>query len=132
MLIERFDEKPVLGSACFVARPTYAMALFSLFTIGLGMAMLLTMVHGFWPWNEAPDRGYFWNLDPLPVWPIRFRRGQRPVPPREKLSMCCISVRPITASCLGKMGAVAPPRSPLSLQGQAFWIRSCGGSVRRR
>jgi fucose permease len=54
MLIERFDEKPVLvtaflaallGSACFVARPTYAMALFSLFTIGLGMAMLQVAIN---------------------------------------------------------------------------------------
>jgi len=54
LLIERYDEKPVLlcsfglafiGSALLVVRPTYAVALFSLFTIGVGMAMLQVAIN---------------------------------------------------------------------------------------
>lgn len=54
MLIERFNEKPVLvasfvlaflGSALFASKPVYAIALFSLFTIGIGVAMLQVAIN---------------------------------------------------------------------------------------
>jgi fucose permease len=54
MLIQRFDEKPVLliafisaflGSCMFAFKPVYGIALFSLFTIGLGMAMLQVAIN---------------------------------------------------------------------------------------
>lgn len=54
MLIERFSEKPVLvasfilaflGSCLFVFKPVYGLALFSLFTIGTGMAMLQVAIN---------------------------------------------------------------------------------------
>ncbi len=54
MMIERFEEKPVLvsaflaaflGAGLFVLNPSYGMALFSLFTIGLGMAMLQVAIN---------------------------------------------------------------------------------------
>lgn len=54
LLIERYDEKPVLvlsfilaflGSVLFATRPVYAVALFSLFTIGVGMAMLQVAIN---------------------------------------------------------------------------------------
>jgi MFS transporter, FHS family, L-fucose permease len=54
MLIERFAEKPVLltsfvlaflGSCLFVLQPVYGMALLSLFTIGVGMAMLQVAIN---------------------------------------------------------------------------------------
>ena len=54
MLIERYDEKPVLlgafalafvGSCLFVLKPVYGMALFSLFTIGVGMALLQVAIN---------------------------------------------------------------------------------------
>jgi FHS family L-fucose permease-like MFS transporter len=54
ILIERFDEKPVLvasfvlaflGSALFVSKPVYVVFLFSLFTIGIGMAMLQVAIN---------------------------------------------------------------------------------------
>lgn len=54
MLIERFNEKPVLvasfvlaflGSALFVSQPVYTIALFSLFTIGVGVAMLQVAIN---------------------------------------------------------------------------------------
>ncbi|HXY41366.1 MAG TPA: MFS transporter [Vicinamibacteria bacterium] len=54
LLIERYGEKPVLvasfvlaflGSFLFVLRPAYAVALFSLFTIGVGMAMLQVAIN---------------------------------------------------------------------------------------
>ncbi len=54
MLIERVGEKPVLiisfvlaflGSCLFVFLPVYSVALFSLFTIGVGMAMLQVAIN---------------------------------------------------------------------------------------
>lgn len=54
MLIERFDAKPVLiaafglaflGSALFALRPSYAVALPSLFTIAVGFAMLQVVIN---------------------------------------------------------------------------------------
>ena len=54
LLIERYDEKPVLigafalafvGSGLFVLKPVYGMALFSLFTIGVGMALLQVAIN---------------------------------------------------------------------------------------
>lgn len=54
MLIEKFDEKPVLvasfvlaflGSVLFISRPVYGVFLFSLFTIGVGMAMLQVAIN---------------------------------------------------------------------------------------
>lgn len=54
LMIQRFDEKPVLlaafvgaflGAALFVTRPTYPVMLFSLFTIGLAMAMLQVAIN---------------------------------------------------------------------------------------
>jgi fucose permease len=54
LLIERFNEKPVLiasfilaflGSCLFVFKPVYGVALFSLFTIGVGMAMLQVAIN---------------------------------------------------------------------------------------
>jgi fucose permease len=54
LLIERYEEKPViiasfvlafLGSGLFVLKPAYAVALFSLFTIGAGMAMLQVAIN---------------------------------------------------------------------------------------
>ncbi len=54
MLIERFDAKPVLiaafllaflGSGCFALRPTYGVALPSLFTIAVGFAMLQVVIN---------------------------------------------------------------------------------------
>lgn len=54
MLIESYGEKPVLiaafifaflGSCLFVFHPVYSMALFSLFTIGVGMAMLQVAIN---------------------------------------------------------------------------------------
>jgi FHS family L-fucose permease-like MFS transporter len=54
LLIERFSEKPVLivsfilaflGSCLFVFMPVYSVALFSLFTIGTGMAMLQVAIN---------------------------------------------------------------------------------------
>jgi len=54
LLIERYDEKPVLiasfalaflGSGLFVLEPVYTIALFSLFTIGAGMAMLQVAIN---------------------------------------------------------------------------------------
>jgi fucose permease len=54
MLIERFNEKPVLvasfilaflGSVLFASKPVYAIALFSLFTIGIGVAMLQVAIN---------------------------------------------------------------------------------------
>jgi fucose permease len=54
LLIERHGEKPVIlasfvlafaGSALLVVRPLYAVALFSLFTIGTGMAMLQVAIN---------------------------------------------------------------------------------------
>ena len=54
MLIERFSAKAVmvaafvlafLGSVLFVSKPVYAVALFSLFTIGIGMAMLQVAIN---------------------------------------------------------------------------------------
>ncbi len=54
ILIEKFDEKPVLiasfilaflGSALFISKPTYLVFLFSLFTIGIGMAMLQVAIN---------------------------------------------------------------------------------------
>lgn len=54
ILIEKFDEKPVLvasfilaflGSALFISKPSYVIFLFSLFTIGIGMAMLQVAIN---------------------------------------------------------------------------------------
>jgi len=54
LLIERYDEKPVLitsfvlaflGSFLFVLKPVYAVALLSLFAIGAGMAMLQVAIN---------------------------------------------------------------------------------------
>jgi FHS family L-fucose permease-like MFS transporter len=54
ILIEKFDEKPVLiasfilaflGSALFISKPIYVIFLFSLFTIGIGMAMLQVAIN---------------------------------------------------------------------------------------
>ena len=54
LLIERYEEKPVivasfvlafLGSVLLVLKPVYAVALFSLFTIGAGMAMLQVAIN---------------------------------------------------------------------------------------
>jgi fucose permease len=54
LLIERHGEKPVIvasfvlafaGSALLAVRPLYAVALFSLFTIGVGMAMLQVAIN---------------------------------------------------------------------------------------
>lgn len=54
ILIEKFDEKPVLvasfilaflGSALFISKPVYVIFLFSLFTIGIGMAMLQVAIN---------------------------------------------------------------------------------------
>jgi MFS transporter, FHS family, L-fucose permease len=54
LLIERHGEKPIIlaafalaftGSALLAVRPLYAVALFSLFTIGLGMAMLQVAIN---------------------------------------------------------------------------------------
>jgi fucose permease len=54
ILIEKFDEKPVLvasfilaflGSALFISKPVYLVFLFSLFTIGIGMAMLQVAIN---------------------------------------------------------------------------------------
>jgi len=54
VLIERYDEKPVLlgsfvlallGCGAFVLHPTYGTVLFSLFTIGVGMAMLQVAIN---------------------------------------------------------------------------------------
>ncbi len=54
LLIERYGEKPVIvasfalafaGSAFLAVRPLYAVALFSLFTIGVGMAMLQVAIN---------------------------------------------------------------------------------------
>jgi len=54
LLIERFGEKPILiasfvlaflGSCLFVLLPVYGVALFSLFTIGVGMAMLQVAIN---------------------------------------------------------------------------------------
>lgn len=54
VLVDRFNAKPVLlgsfilalaGCAVFVLHPTYATVLFSLFTIGVGMAMLQVVIN---------------------------------------------------------------------------------------
>jgi len=54
ILIEKFEEKPVLiasfilaflGSALFISKPIYVVFLFSLFTIGIGMAMLQVAIN---------------------------------------------------------------------------------------